>query len=125
MPVVVEDPGAKREGFYLYARQQRLWPREVVGKDPITEPRIFDPPCPLRNITKAYPPTLLLHGDNDTDVPFQQSVLMAEELERHGVEYEFIAMAGRGHGFDAEMSDPVIASTFERVLTFLRKQLRP
>jgi acetyl esterase/lipase len=50
-------------------------------------------------------------------------VLMAEELERHGVEHEFIAMAGRGHGFDMDMSDPVIASTFDRVLAFLQKHL--
>ncbi len=122
--VVAEDPVAKREPFYLYTRQQGLWPREVAGHNPATEPRTFDPLCPLRNITKAYPPTLLLHGDDDTDVPFEQSVLMSGELERQGVEHEFIAMTGKGHGFDEEMSDPVVASTFDRVLAFLEKQLR-
>ena len=120
---IAEDPDAKRERFYLYTRQQGLWPREVVGHDPDKEPRVFDPLCPLRNVTKTYPPTLLLHGDNDTDVPFEQSVLMARELERQGVQHEFIAMAGKGHGFDRDMSDPVIAATFDRVLAFLQKQL--
>jgi dipeptidyl aminopeptidase/acylaminoacyl peptidase len=98
-------------------------PREVVGHDPDKEPRVFDPLCPLRNITKSYPPTLLLHGDNDTDVPFEQSVLMDKELERRGVRHEFIAMAGRGHVFDMDMSDPTIAATFDRVLSFLQRQL--
>jgi len=48
---------------------------------------------------------------------------MARELQRHGVTHEFIVMTGRGHGFDMKMSDPVIASTFDRVLAFLQKQL--
>ncbi len=96
--VIAEDETAKRERFYLYTRQQGLWPREVVGHDPDRERRLFDPLCPLRNVTTGYPPTLLLHGDNDTDVPFEQSVLMAKELERQGVHHEFIAMPGRGHG---------------------------
>lgn len=118
-----EDEDGKREPFYLYTRQQGLWPREVVGHDPDTERQLFDPLCPLRNVTKGYPPTLLLHGDKDTDVPFEQSALMAKELERKGIEHEFIAMPGKGHSFDTDMSDPTIAATFDRVLTFLRRRL--
>ena len=121
--VTSEDEAATREPFYLYTRQQGLWPREVVGHDPDTERPLFNPLCPLRNVTKGYPPTLLLHGDKDTDVPFEQSAIMAKELEHEGVEYEFIAMAGRGHSFDTDMSDPTIAATFDRVVSFLNRQL--
>ena len=121
--VIAEDPAAKRERFYLYTRQQGLWPREVVGHDPDRERKLFDPLCPLRNVTADYPPTMLLHGDHDTDVPFEQSVLMAKELEHHGVQHELIAMPGKGHGFDGDMSDPMVAATFDRVLTFLKAQL--
>jgi acetyl esterase/lipase len=123
--LISDDLGTNRGRFYLYTRQQGLWPVEVAGHDPDKEPRVFDSFCPLRNVTKDYPPTLLLHGDQDTDVPFDQSVLMAKEFERHGVQHEFIRMAGRGHGFDGAMWDPVITATFDRVLTFLEKQLRP
>ena len=121
--VIAEDQAGNRERFYLYTRQQGLWPREVVGHDPNKEPRFFDPLCPIRNITKDYPPTLLLHGDSDTDVPFEQSALMARELERRGVRHEFIALPGRGHLFDMNMSDPMIAAAFDRVLSFLKEQL--
>ena len=121
--VISEDQGGNRGRFYLYTRQQGLWPAEVVGHDPDREPRAFDPLCPLRNVTKEYPPTMLLHGDTDTDVPFEQSALMAKELARHGVPYEFVALPGRGHGFDGAMSDPAVAATFDRVLAFLRKHL--
>ena len=77
----------------------------------------------LRNVTKDYPPTLLLHGDHDTDVPLAQSVAMAAELERQGVQHELIVVPGQGHGFDRAMQDPAIAKTFGDVLAFLRKQL--
>ena len=123
--VISEDQGGNRGRFYLYTRQQGLWPIEVLGHDPDKEPRRFDPFCPVRNVTRDYPPTLLLHGDNDTDVPFEQSVLMARELERHGIQHELISMPGRGHGFDAAMGDPVIAATFDRVLKFLESLLKP
>jgi acetyl esterase/lipase len=123
--LISDDLGTNRGRFYLYTRQQGLWPMEVAGHDPDEEPRVFDLFCPLRNVTKDYPPTLLLHGDEDTDVPFEQSVLMAEEFERHGVQHELIRLAGRGHGFDWAISDPVVAATFDRVLAFLEKQLRP
>jgi acetyl esterase/lipase len=121
---ISEDPEENRWPFYLYTRQQGVWPLEVTGHDPDSEPEKFDPYCPVRNVTKDYPPTLLLHGDADTDVPFEQSVLMDKELERHGVQHEFISLAGQGHGFDNAMEDPVIAKTFDSVLVFLEKQLK-
>jgi acetyl esterase/lipase len=121
--LIAEDEAGKRAPFYLYTRQQGLWLREVVGHDPDKERTVFDSLCPVRNVTKSYPPTLLLHGDRDTDVPFEQSVLMAKELDRHGVQHEFIPMAGRGHVFDMDMSDPMVAAAFDRVLSFLKQRL--
>jgi dipeptidyl aminopeptidase/acylaminoacyl peptidase len=66
--------------------------QEVVGLDPVKLPGEFDRFCPVRNVTKKYPPTLLLHGDNDTDVPHQQSVSMTAELKRVGVHHELISI---------------------------------
>lgn len=114
-----------RHRFYLYCRQQGLWPKMVTGHDPDEEPEWFDAFCPLRNVTREYPPTLLLHGDQDTDVPCEQSVLMAQELERCGVEHELMILPGRGHGFDvagAGMGDPAVSEVFDRVLAFLGRR---
>lgn len=122
----VSEPreGNRRGRFYLYCRQQGLWPKLVAGFDPQTEPEKFVPFCPARNVSRDYPPTLLLHGDNDTDVPFAQSEQMARELQRHDVECEFIRIPGGAHGFDAKMDDPRVAAAFERVLAFLGNHLR-
>ncbi|MBI4657547.1 MAG: alpha/beta hydrolase [Verrucomicrobia bacterium] len=125
--IISEGSGGKRFRFYLYCRQQGLWPKEVAGLDPEKDPSAFDRFCPVRNVTAEYPPALLLHGDQDTDVPYQQSVLMADELKRLGVEHELITMKGRGHGFDGGrdgMKDPEISATFDRVVAFLDKHLK-
>ncbi len=78
------DPSSGRSDFYLYCRQQGIWPEEISGHQP-SERDWFSPFEPLRNVSATYPPTLLLHGEADTDVPFEQSVLMAEQLASQGV----------------------------------------
>ena len=122
-PIIADYFGGPRGRFYLYTRQRGTWPVEVTGHDPDKAPRAFDALCPVRNVTRDYPATLLLHGDADTDVPFEQSALMAKELEKHGVRHEFIPMNGRGHGFDSQMWEPAVSAAFDRVLTFLRERL--
>ena len=123
--VIAGSAGGNRSAFYLYCRQHGLWPKEVTGHDPDREPKVFDPWCPIRNVTKEFPPTLLLHGDQDTDVPYEQSVLMARKLEEYHVDHNLVTMGNRGHGFDREMQEPAVAAAFDGVLAFLKKYLQP
>lgn len=92
------ETSRKRGRFYLYCRQQGTWPKEVAGHDPHTENAWFHPYCPIRNVTGEYPPTLLIHGTNDTDVPYHLSVDMAAKLAAAGVEHKLITVPGAGHG---------------------------
>ena len=115
--------GSARYRFYLYCRQQGLWPSLVAGRDPLREPGAFTPFCPLQLVDRAYPPTLLLHGDHDTDVPYEQSVLMAAALRAAGVSHELITIEGGGHGFDQQMDAPDVAAAFDRVRAFLKRSL--
>ena len=71
----------------------------MTGFDPHLQPEAFTPYCPVRNVTPEYPPTMLCHGTRDGDVPYEQAVLMAAELARVGVPYEFIPLQNAGHGF--------------------------
>ncbi len=127
-PVITGTPFEGRQfqeryRFYLFCRQQGLWPKEVTGHDPDTELEWFTPFCPLLNVSSEYPPTMLLHGDQDTDVPPQQSILMSKELERHRVPHELMILPDWGHGFDSVgMGTPVIAKAFDQVLAFLETQ---
>ena len=121
---ISENGSGDRFRFYLYCRQNGLWPQKVAGFDPDKEPRKFDPYCPVRNVTIKYPPTLLLHADQDTDVPYIQSVQMAAELKKQHVEHDLITITGGGHGFDgARKRDAKVAAAFDRVLAFLKLYL--
>ncbi len=117
-------PGRGKQHFYLYCRQNGIWPQAVSGHDPATEAEFFVPYCPLQNVATDYPPTLLLHGDQDTDVPYEQSVLMAEALTQQNVTHELVTMAGYDHGFDGDMADPTVQGAFAKVLAFLDTHMR-
>jgi len=120
--VAEPEPRNSRSRFYLYCRQNGLWPKEVAGLDPDTEPKAFDRLCPVRNVTAQYPPTLLIHGTNDTDVPFEQSVLMDRELARQGVTHELISVPGAGHGL-AGLEPARVAAIHQRVVEFLKRHM--
>lgn len=124
----VPAPDNARGRFYLYCRQQGLWPNEVVGFDPHREPRAFDPYCSVRNVSPDYPPTLLIHGALDTDVPHEQSAQMARALAAQGVPNEFLSLPNHGHAFDvtdAGMADPVVVDVFDRTIAFLGRYTAP
>ena len=61
----------------------------MTGHNPHTEPKWFDRYCPVRHVTPEYPPTFLIHGTEDTDVPYAESENMADKLAKAGVQHEF------------------------------------
>ena len=120
---ISEPPSNTDRGkFYLYCRQQGVWPKEVAGHDPKKDDRWFTRYCPLRNVTKRYPPTMLVHGTADTDVPYEQSKLMADRLRQAGVEHRLVTVPEGGHGIGniaAAEQDRVYGEAAE----FLRKHV--
>lgn len=95
----------------------------MSGYRPATEREKLLPYCPAYNVGADYPPTLLLHGDADTDVPCQQSVQMAEELTRHGVENRLVIVENGGHGFDGDTGSPEVRRVLDEAVDFLRAHL--
>ena len=108
--------------FYQFCRQQGLWPKAVSGWDPHQEPQKFAPFMPVKNVAGDFPPTLLIHGDNDTDVPHEQSVLMAAELKKSQVPHELLTVAGAEHGL-AGASAKDTEAAYRNAAAFLRKHL--
>jgi dipeptidyl aminopeptidase/acylaminoacyl peptidase len=106
--VLSEPPVPNQRGrFYLYCRQNGIWPNEVAGHDPHTESKWFDRYCPIRNVTAKYPPTYLIHGTEDTDVPYSESKNMAARLAETGVTHELVTVTGAGHGLSGAKPDKV------------------
>lgn len=124
-PAVANANDRKGNGgkFYNYSRQQGLWPKLVSGWDPHTEPEKFYPFMAVKNVTENYPPTLLIHGTGDTDVPYEQSVLMAEQFKIHGVPHRLIGIQNGEHGLDGGDSREIEAA-YASVLPFVDKYMK-
>jgi acetyl esterase/lipase len=54
---------------------------------------------PISYVSKDAPPFLIMHGDRDRTVPFNQSELLYAALKKAGVDVTFVPMKGAGHGF--------------------------
>ncbi len=91
--------------------------------DPRTQDAALTPYCPARNVTKDYPPTILIHGTRDTDVPYEQSVEMDQELTRAGVEHRLILVPNAGHGLPG--GDPKqVGAAYAAALDFANRHVR-
>jgi dipeptidyl aminopeptidase/acylaminoacyl peptidase len=123
-PPVSDSRDRKGDGgaFYQYCRQHGEWPKAVSTWDPRSDAAKFAPYMPVRNVTADYPATMLIHGTADTDVPYEQSVMMAAEFKKHGVEHELISIPGGEHGLGG--GDPkLIDAAYASALEFLKAKL--
>ena len=78
---------------------------------------------PVKNVTADYPPTMLLHGTSDTDVPYEQSALMAAEFKKRGVVHELRTLHNGEHGFGG--ADPAaVEKAYQDAIVFTKKHLR-
>jgi len=88
-----------RSCFYLYCRQQGRWLVETTGHDLQSDADWFTPYCPLFNLSARFPPTILIHGTADTDVPCDESSRLAAALAALRAPHAFLQLDGVGHGF--------------------------
>ena len=120
-----DSPHARdRFAFYLHCRQQGTWVQEVLRPDPGRDAAAVDAWCPVRRVPPDHPPTLLLHGEDDDDVPVEESIAMAAALTAAGIRHELVLLPGCGHGFDEDLADPAVAAVVDRATAFLADALR-
>lgn len=120
---ITSSPLKDRGLVYLYSRQTGKWPLMVGGHDPFKEAEWFRQYCPLKNVGPKYPPVLLIHGTMDSDVPFEQSVLMDRELTAKKIKHKFIQMKGYEHGFERAQgawATPEVQKVFTDIVVFLK-----
>ncbi|WP_277585051.1 alpha/beta hydrolase [Psychrobacillus antarcticus] len=116
--VITVGPIQKRYAIYMYARQNGNWIEKISNMD-VNELLSF---CPIYSVNAEYPPTLLLHGTMDEDVPYEQSVFMSEALTKVGVENQLITIPNGKHVFDEDWQSITVQNAFNDVIQFLRKQ---
>ncbi len=82
-------------------------PESMLIGGPIQEhPDLVRRADPIAYVTADDPPFLIVHGDKDLTVPYNQSELLAEALAAGGVEHIFHTAKGGGHGSGGEFASP-------------------
>jgi dipeptidyl aminopeptidase/acylaminoacyl peptidase len=71
---------------------------------------------PIPCVSKAAPPFLIMHGDQDDLVWLSQSEMLHEALKKAGVESTLQVVKGQGHGFRGGDPEEQVEAFFERVL---------
>lgn len=122
--IISVGPIEKRYALYMYARQSGVWIEELTGLIPVVWRDEISKYCPLFHVEADYPPTLLLHGTKDEDVPYEQSVLMAEKLTENGVDNKLITIPEGKHQFDEDWESPIVQDAFKEVIAFLTNNLQ-
>ncbi len=67
---------------------------------------------PITYVTNDAPPFLIVHGDRDPLVPYQQSVLLDAALRQAGVPVTFYPVVGAGHGGFTDPRVPELTQAF-------------
>ena len=114
--------GRGRAVFFNYLKQNGLWSKVLTGIDRKTDREKLAPFCPIRNLSKSYPPIMMLHGTADIDVPVEQSLNMAKELKRLELPYELITIENGGHGLWGG-DKKLVLKAFADSVKYIDKQL--
>ncbi len=109
---------AQSTPFGLRVRTPAL--ERLLGGQPENRTALARLASPVFNVDASDPPLLLLHGDQDPQMPINQSHELEGAYEQRGLPVELIVVHGAGHG-GAAFYD---AAHVQRVAEFLNTYLR-
>jgi acetyl esterase/lipase len=92
--------------------------RNLLGKDPSDD--LVALLSNEKQVTEKTPPTFLIHTVQDRGVPYENSLLFAAALRKHGVPHELHLYERGHHGFGLGTNDPILASWPRRCADWLR-----
>ncbi len=109
---------AQSTPFGLGIRKPAL--KTMLGALPEEDEATAKLASPVFHVDGNDPPLLLLHGDQDPQMPINQSHELQGRYERAGLEADLIVVHGAGHGGDEFFRAP----NTDRVAAFLDAHLR-
>jgi acetyl esterase/lipase len=77
-----------------------LIPRHVMKVDRVSDPEAYRRASPLDLVHPGAPPTLIIHGSQDSLVPPQEGRQFAEALTTAGAKAEYLEVPWAQHAFD-------------------------
>jgi acetyl esterase/lipase len=81
---------------------------------------------PITYVTADDPPFLLIHGERDTLVPYEQSQIMYERLVQMNVPAQLVIVKNAGHSFVSAdgPATPTLGEINQMILNFLAQYLK-
>jgi dipeptidyl aminopeptidase/acylaminoacyl peptidase len=111
----IDDKHASKEN-----REQRYWDR-FLGVQGRKDPRL-DEISPIKHVKAIQSPVLLVHGKDDTVVPFDQSDNMYDALRAASKQVEFVTLKDEDHWLSRGATR---LQLLQAVVDFLRKTNPP
>lgn len=109
---------AQSTPFGLRIRKPAL--QRLLGAQPEENEATAKLASPVFQVDASDPPLLMLHGDQDPQMPINQSHELQGQYESHGLESHLIVVHGAAHGGDVFFAP----QNTERVAAFLDAHLR-
>jgi acetyl esterase/lipase len=91
----------------------------LLGGQPDAVPQLARLASPVTHVSAGDPPLLMLHGDQDNQMPINQSHELEGAYVKLGLPVDFVVVHGAGHGGPAFTTDENLA----HIDGFLRRQL--
>jgi acetyl esterase/lipase len=115
---IVDYCGITDVADLLEGPHQQWWALRWFGTQP-NRAELARRVSPLTYVRPGGPPTVIVHGEADTNVPYEQGVRLHEALNKAGVANEFVTMTGGKHwGWPREQ----YLKAGQAVLKFLTQQ---
>jgi acetyl esterase/lipase len=108
---------AQSTPFGLNVRRPAL--ERLLGALPENSRELAVLASPVSHVDRSDPPLLLFHGDQDPQMPINQSHELQGAYEKLGLDVDFDVLHGAAHGGDAFFA----GEPLERAVKFLRRTL--
>jgi dipeptidyl aminopeptidase/acylaminoacyl peptidase len=112
--------GVDMHGVHNWNEELKNWgPYEPAGNSEFA--RLAWESSPMASIQNWRSPVLLVHGDDDRNVPFSETVNLVDALRQQGVHFEELILPDEIHGFLLHKS---WLAAYGATATFFDKQLK-
>lgn len=87
--------------FHSFHAQSKIfdWDMRFLGGSPLEHPELYRERSPITYAARVKTPTLIMHGENDEDVPVNQAYAFYRALLERNVPVELVIYPREGHSF--------------------------
>ena len=108
--------------FHSFHAQSRIfdWDMRFLGGNPLEHPELYRERSAITYAARVQTPTLIIHGEEDHDVPINQAHAFYRALRERNVPVEFVIYPREGHGLSEREHRK---DCEERILRWLERYL--